>query len=147
MKQSTEFAKRLTEIYTGEPWFGESILTKLNDVPEEKMFEQPKLGEHAIAQLLAHMEFWRKSILAKLEGDESMNFSMEHPDNWPSIEALRKRGWNSILKSFDETHTALINALHQNPNLKDDVTANLQGTIDHDIYHLAQIGYVKKLIS
>ena len=145
MKKEAEFVRRLEEIYEGEPWFGESILTKLKDVSPEKAFQQPKSGEHCIAELLSHMEFWRRSILYKIMGDASTTFSTEHPDNWPDVESLKKKGWEKVQQGFRETHRALQQALVET-SLTDEQSANLSGTIEHDIYHLGQIGIVKKLV-
>ncbi len=146
MKHPTELAQRLDEIYSGEPWFGESILTKVKDLPEATAFQQPKMGEHSIAELITHMEFWRKSLLLKIK-NESVVLGMDHPDNWPSIETLKKRGWTDILKTFDQTHTTLVGALKEKQSFPEELWIAAVGTFEHDVYHLGQIGTLKKLIN
>jgi hypothetical protein len=146
MKKASEFAKKLEEIYTGEPWFGESLLTKLGNITSERAFHQPLPGEHSIAELLSHMEFWRKSILYHLRDDKSINFTTDHPENWPTLEAIKTKGWEQLCASFKETHSALIHELNTLPVLTEDQIAYLNGIIEHDIYHLGQIGIVKKMV-
>jgi uncharacterized damage-inducible protein DinB len=146
MTKSSEFAHRLKEIYAGEPWFGESIQTKLKNVTAERAFQQPLKGEHSIAELLSHMEFWRKSFLYHLRGDKSIKFTNDHPQNWPSVDDLKAKGWELLCLSFTETHHALLNELENGPALTDDQILYLNGIIEHDIYHMGQIGIVKKLV-
>lgn len=147
MNPSLLFVKRLEEIYSGEPWFGESILAKLKDVTEASAFTQPKAGEHAIAELVAHMIFWRKAALQKLMGNDAAAYTMQHPDNWPTLAALKKNGWKKLTESLRETQEALLRELHKNHPLTDDLAAQVNGTIEHDIYHLGQVAIVKKLIA
>jgi uncharacterized damage-inducible protein DinB len=147
MNPSLQFVKRLEEIYSGEPWFGESILTKLKDVAEVSAFKQPKAGEHSIAELVAHMIFWRRAALQKITGNDAAAFSMQSPDNWPALESLKKMGWKKLTESLRETQESLVSELHKNAPLSDEVSAQINGTIEHDIYHLGQIAIVKKLVA
>jgi hypothetical protein len=93
------------------------------------------------------MEFWRKAALHKITGDTSIVFAGDHPDNWPSMEAMKKKGWSRIKAEFIETQTSLIKALNSHGSIPDDTASALGGTLDHDVYHLGQIGYVKKLLT
>jgi len=145
MKKPSEFAQKFEELYAGEPWFGESIMTKLNSITSERAFQQPSPGEHSVAELLCHMEFWRRSILFHLRDDKSINFTADHPENWPSLEELKRKGWKKLCTSFTDTHNALVSALNNNPTLTNDQVIYLNGIVEHDIYHLGQIGIVRKL--
>ena len=139
-------AKRLEEIYQGEPWFGESIQTKLKSITGDKAYYQPVNNKHSIAEILGHMEFWRKSFILQLKGEDSSAFNGDSPDNWPSVEELKKRGWKNQISSFEETHRMLVGLLKShNKTLNADLMNNLNGLVDHDIYHLGQIGMVKSL--
>jgi uncharacterized damage-inducible protein DinB len=147
MKKPSEFAQRFEEIYAGEPWFGESIKTKLKNLTFEKAFQQPLSGEHSIAELLNHMEFWRRSILFHLRGDQSISFTADNPENWQNLEVLKSKGWNQLCSAFAETHHALVDVLNADPTLTEDQITYLNGIIEHDIYHLGQIGIVKKIVT
>jgi uncharacterized damage-inducible protein DinB len=143
-----EIAKRLVDIYEGEPWFGESLQAKLKNVSAEHAYMQLVHNKHSIAEILSHMEFWRKSFISQLKGDNAESFSGDSPDNWPSVENLKKRGWENQLSSFHDTQKLLVGLLKSNTKpLSDDLINNLNGMVDHDVYHMGQIGIVKSLIN
>lgn len=146
--KTQEIANRLTEIYQGEPWFGESLQTKLENVSADMAYHQPAPDKHSIAEILSHMAYWRKSFIHELKGDTSVSFSGDSADNWRTLSDLKKQGWENQLKDFDETQTQLIHLLQ---NLTDKfideaLLNNLTGLVNHDIYHIGQIGFVKSLV-
>ena len=144
-----EIAQRLEEIYRGEPWFGESLQTKLKTVTEETAYRQPVNNKHSIAEILSHMEFWHKSFIHQLKGDTSITFNGQNPDNWPDIDALRNRGWKQLQSSFEESHNELVTLLRKanGKPLGEELITNLNGLVDHDVYHMGQIGIVKSLVN
>lgn len=146
--KTQEIANRLTEIYNGEPWFGESLQTKLENVSVEMAYRQPAPNKHSIAEILSHMEYWRKSFIYQLKGDSSVSFSGDSPDNWPDVANLKKQGWGNQLHAFDETHQQLINLLSKlnDKSISEELVTNLNGLVNHDIYHIGQIGFVKSLV-
>ncbi|MBL7845834.1 MAG: DinB family protein [Cyclobacteriaceae bacterium] len=147
MNISTEWIKRLDRIYQGEPWFGESFQAKLKNVSEAQAFQRPAANAHSIAEIVAHMTFRRKAIIAQLVGDGQEEFTSTHPDNWPALETLKSKGWKHVLQSFAVTQEALASALMNQSSLTPDLAEALNGTMEHDIYHLGQIGFVKKLLA
>jgi uncharacterized damage-inducible protein DinB len=144
-----KIAQRLEEIYRGEPWFGESLQTKLKTVTEETAYRQPVNNKHSIAEILSHMEFWRKSFIKQLKGEDASSFSGQSPDNWPDVGALKKQGWKKQVASFEETHNQLVSLLNKvnGKPLNDELVTNLSGMVDHDVYHMGQIGIVKSLVN
>jgi uncharacterized damage-inducible protein DinB len=144
-----KIAQRLEEIYRGEPWFGESLQAKLKTVTEETAYRQPVNNRHSIAEILSHMEFWHKSFIHQLKGDTTTSFTGTSPDNWPDVDTLKKRGWRKLQASFEETHHELVTLLNKvnGKPLSDELMTNLNGMVDHDVYHMGQIGIVKSLIT
>jgi uncharacterized damage-inducible protein DinB len=140
-------AKRLDIIYKGEPWFGESLQTKLKNVSEESAFKQPINNKHSIAEILSHMEYWRKRFALEVQGKTPPEFL--ETENWPEVSALKKRGWKKLQASFDETHKELVGLLEKSNSkkLSEELITNLNGMVDHDVYHLGQIGIVKSLVN
>jgi uncharacterized damage-inducible protein DinB len=140
-------AQHLDNIYQGEPWFGESLQTKLKNVSEESAFKQPVNNKHSIAEILSHMEYWRKRFALEVQGKIPPEFS--ESENWPSIGDLKKLGWKKLQTSFDETHQELVGLLKKSngKQLSEELIGNLNGLVDHDIYHLGQIGIVKSLVN
>lgn len=149
------YADRLASIYGGSPWYGDSLMSKLRDVNAANAFVSPQEGIHTIAQIVAHMVYWRKALISRLIGDDQFKASEGSADNWPSLPELREVGWDGIRAALDETQGSLKEILtgHTDDLLThkydkeftyDDL---IQGIIDHDIYHIGQIGLVKKLLS
>jgi len=138
----------------GEPWYGESILTKLRDVSDEEAFTRPEERIHSIAELVAHMIYWRIPLVKRLEGDSTYKGSMDSENNWTFPDKLLAKGWEEILLELDNTQEKIVELLaNQNEEwLKNTYAHNysyldlVQGVLDHDIYHLGQIGIVKKLV-
>jgi uncharacterized damage-inducible protein DinB len=139
-------AQRLDVIYQGEPWFGESLQTKLKNVSDEMAYRQPVNNKHSIAEILSHMEYWRKRLALEVQGKTPPEFS--EAGNWPEVSDLKKRGWKKLQASFEETHHELVGALKKsNGKLSEELITNLNGMLDHDVYHLGQIGIVKSLVN
>ncbi len=146
MKTKQELMTTLKAVYDGEPWFGESLVAKLSSIAEEQAFWQPKAGEHSIAQIVSHMNFWRRAVLARIRGEATDKYTGDSPDNWPSPDSLKAIGWPAIRRSVDETQKALLASLDAPTPLAEDVADTLAGTLQHDIYHLGQVGYIRKLV-
>jgi uncharacterized damage-inducible protein DinB len=145
--KAQEIADRLTLICKGQPWFGESLQTKLETVTSETAYLQPLPGKHSIAEIVSHMEYWKKSFIHQLKEDASISFSGDSPDNWPDVKDLKKLGWKNQLNAFEEIHNQLVILLTKsNDKLFDELITNLNGLVDHDIYHMGQIGLLKSLV-
>lgn len=148
------YSNRFQEIYNGSPWYGETIDAKLNDVSDGNAFLQPINGVHSVGEIVSHMIYWRKALIARLEGG-TFNTSMESEDNWKNVEELKASGWKKLKSAFDKSQLAITTLLEKQSDdfLKTEYSQGtsmeslIQGIIDHDVYHLGQIGLVKKMIS
>lgn len=140
-------------IYENEPWFGDGFKEKLKDVNERQAFVRPAEGVHSIAELISHIIYWRAPLLRYLQGDTKYA-SIEDEGNWLPVDKLKARGWKNLLTEFDQSQTELISLLSKT---SDDFLnepfrhgQNMQylidGVLQHDIYHLGQIGLVKKML-
>jgi hypothetical protein len=147
------YVNRFNEIFNGSPWYGETFEAKVNGITDVKAFVQPFNVAHSVAEIVAHMTYWRKGLVARLEGDNTFSLSMEDADNWVSIEKLKGKGWKKIVDDFNESQNKIIHLLPRKTDdfLKDEYSKGssyeylIQGIIDHDIYHLGQIGLIKRL--
>lgn len=141
-------------VYEKGAWFGDTYLEKLQDVTEQEAFTEPLKGFHSIAELVAHVTYWRLPIVRKLKGVKDYMGSNDSPDNWPSLDRLKSRGWKTILKEFDESQQQLVKLLKDaKPGFFEEEYSPgsswgyvTEGIIQHDVYHLGQIGLVKKII-
>jgi uncharacterized damage-inducible protein DinB len=147
------YSNRFQEIYNGSPWYGETVDAKLNDVSDSNAFLQPVNGVHSVGEIVSHMIYWRKALIGKLEGG-TFKTSMESPDNWKDLKALKASGWKKLKSAFDKSQQTITSLLAKQSDdfLKTEYSQGtsmeslIQGIIDHDIYHLGQIGLVKRML-
>lgn len=148
------YTRNFGEIYNGDPWLGESFMGKLEDVTEKEAFTPPAIGVHTIAELVAHVIYWRSPIIKRLKGEKNYVGLMDSPENWPSLASLKSKGWKKLLEEFDESQEQLISLLEKakpgfyNEQYKPGVSWDqmIEGVVQHDIYHLGQLALVKKMI-
>lgn len=151
----SHYIGQFTAIHDGEPWFGESFVDKLQDVSEEQAFRKPHTGMHSIASLLHHCIFWRQPLLHFLRGNTSFKATMKDEGNWLSDEKLKTKGWVAIQQEFHDSQSELIRLLKQAPSsfleqpYRNGETMHhlVEGVLQHDIYHLGQIGMTKSWIN
>jgi uncharacterized damage-inducible protein DinB len=148
------YTTTFTQLYDTGAWFGDTYMEKLADVTEKEAFTPPMNGVHTIAELVAHVIYWRSPIIKRLKGDKDYMGSVENPDNWQSLDVLKKKGWKNILKEFDESQKQLTTLLkNAKPDFfKEEYSPGnswsyvTEGIAQHDVYHLGQLALVKKMI-
>ena len=145
---------QIRSLYDKEQFLGANFKEKLEDVTPEEAFKSPVNGLRTIAEFLFHIIAWRRSVIYRLEGSEYPIVPDSEKD-WANIDELKKQGWESLRKEFDESQERCIQALER---IDDDFLNTsygehgftysflAEGMIHHDVYHLAQIGVVKKLL-
>lgn len=150
-----KYVNRFREVYDGTPWYGENIVSKLNDLTGELAFTRPREDVHSVAEVVAHMTYWRQSLINRLNHDTSFKASVESEDNWRDLALLRADGWEKVRANFDASQQALVETLTGQTDAilaveyaKDHTFEHLiQGVIEHDIYHLGQIGLIRKMLT
>ncbi len=148
------YIKNFTQTYEKGAWFGDTYLEQLADVTEKEAFTPPMKGVHTIAELIAHVIYWRSPLIKRLKGDKDYVGSVEDPRNWPSLDELKAKGWKKLLNEFADSQKQLVSLLRDvkpeffkgdyKPGAPWDYVA--EGIVQHDIYHLGQLALVKKMI-
>lgn len=149
-----QIAEHLKDAYEGEPWFGRSIKEILNEIDEAMAFERPK-GQHSILELVWHMTTWKEFTLSRLRNDDKMPIKYFEENDWRVLDHSDKTLWQRGLQQFAKLHNELIEVIQQQ---KDEILSQrvgdrqydfrklLYGITQHDIYHLGQIAYIKKML-
>ena len=153
MNQVAALVNQFETVYNGEPWYGNPISKILEDITEDDAFWEPTEGTHSIAQLVSHIIYWRQSVIKKLENDLEYKASMKSEDNWRTTEDLKLLGWKNILDQFEESQKKIVTLLAKEDDsfLEKPYSAKatmhelIKGIIQHDIYHLGQIAYIKSI--
>jgi uncharacterized damage-inducible protein DinB len=147
-------AEQLKNAYQGEPWFGRSIKEILSEIDIAIVFEKPK-GQHSILELLWHVITWKEFTLSRLRNDNGKSVQYFEKNDWRQLGHSDKTLWQQGLQEFSKLHNELIEVIQQQ---KDEILSQrvsdknydfrklLYGVKEHDIYHLGQIAYIKKML-
>jgi uncharacterized damage-inducible protein DinB len=150
------YVRQLDQLYNGGNWVGESFAGKLNDLAEADAFSQPLPGVHSVAELVWHCIYWRIVTLDRLRGGKN-KYRDETAEtlNFLPVDELKVKGWIQIREQLKETQHALTDLLKKNNDtfLTNEYQSGytydflIEGTIQHDYYHLGQAGLVLKILS
>jgi len=147
-------AEQLKDAYEGQPWFGRSISEILNEIDEAIVFEKPN-GQHSILELLWHMITWKEFTISRLRKDNQIPIQYFEENDWRDLDHSNKTLWQQGMQRFAELHNELVEMVRQQ---KDEILSRqvndrnynfrklLYGSKEHDIYHLGQIAYIKKML-
>lgn len=154
MKNRTEkIIKSLSEIFEGEPWYGESVMRKLENVPYIIGYKTCIPESHSVAQIVGHLIAWKTFAFEKLKSNENYNIVIDSKDDWPIIEVHSPQEWEDLKRKLVAAQSRIYEILHEKPDdsfLDEKVGGKdynfgylLEGVIQHDIYHLGQIGLIE----
>ena len=147
-------AEQIKDAYEGEPWFGKSAMDNLNEIDADGATEKPA-GQHSILELLWHMINWKQFVINRLRNDNEKSVHSFEENDWIELDHSDKTLWQQGLRQFSKLHNELVETLQQqNDELLSqrvsgrnyDFRKLLYGIIQHDIYHLGQIAYIKKML-
>jgi len=140
-------------VYIGPNWIGDSILSVLEDMPAQVAFQKPPGNRHSIAEILKHMMVWKYLLVNRLSGDNVYDVDQEQSFDTgiygePTSEAFKK-----LLSDVDDCQRDLISLLQKaKPEILQEQVAGrnytmeylINGVLQHDIYHLGQLAFLKK---
>ncbi len=145
---------RIETVNSGEPWFGRAVFIIMEEVDPAKVFEKPNGAPHSLIDLLYHMITWADFTLKRLEKDTIRDLKAAEELDWRKIDP-KQHSWKKGLKEFKAIHKKIVSLLKK----KEDEFLNekvdyrkynyrflLNGMIEHNIYHLGQIAYLKKTL-
>lgn len=163
MKREIESViKRLETVNSGEPWFGRSVYSLLEEVNGRKVYINPTnqaggpdSSEHSLIEIFYHMITWSDFTLKRIEKDKINDLAAAEKLDWRIIDP-KNHNWKKGLAEFKTTHKKIIALLKK----EDDDFLNqivdyrkynfrflINGMIEHNIYHAGQIVYLNKLLS
>ena len=154
-KEIQHLIKLYKSAYEGDPWFGRSINKILAEIDAPTAMQKPN-DQHSILELLYHMINWREFTISRLE--QGKDGTAHHFDNndWGQYDHTDHSLWKKGLKKLETTQQRLVELLEELPeelltkkvaDRNYDVRYLLYGVLEHDIYHIGQIAYVKKFLT
>jgi uncharacterized damage-inducible protein DinB len=139
----------------GEPWFGRSAFSILEEIDPSLVYIKPKETEHSLIELLYHMITWAGFTLRRLEGDKNDDKTLLEQTDWREIDPV-EHTWEKGMEQFKQINEQIVEQLHTKEDsfLKEKADFReynfrflMNGLIQHNIYHLGQIAYVNKLLN
>jgi len=147
--------RRINTVNSGDPWFGRPVYAILKDVNSKKVNTRPNNSEHSLLELLYHMITWADFTLKRMEKDKIKDLVAAEKLDWRIINP-RVHTWKKGLAEFKTIHKKIIALLQKKDDafLEEKVDYRkynfrflVNGLIEHNIYHLGQIAYIRKLLS
>ena len=144
----------LENTLSGAPWYGRPIYELLEEIDTKLVYTKPNKHSHSLIELLYHMNTWAEFTLKRLEQEKEPDMAAFEELDWREIDP-KIHTWKKGLASFKSTHKKIIQLLKK----KDDQFLEgkvdyrkynfrflINGMIQHNIYHIGQIAYLKKLL-
>lgn len=154
-KEIKNIIASLQNVNSGEPWFGRAVYEILDEVNPSISFIKPNNTEHSLIELLYHLITWADFTLKRIEKDTINDLAAAEELDWRSIDP-QKHSWKKGVAEFKAIHQKIIDLLKKKEDSflqekvdyrKYDFQFLLTGLIQHNIYHLGQIAYLKKMLS
>ena len=152
------FIGQLSEIQNGRPWMGESFEKKLDSITNEEAFQKPGPAMHSVAEILAHLTAWNDDLILKITYGKGKLLDSD-PQNWPDNETLWLSGWDQVREKYTESVRTVISLLSEKEDSffgekYSDQDFNgeylyafaMNGMLQHQVYHLGQLGIIIKMI-
>ena len=137
----------LKSSFDGQPWYGISMMEKLNQIPW-KIVNEKTYGSKTIAVLVQHIINWRVFVIKKLEGDLKFNIVIDGENDWDTVDIQSQEEWDILKRKLQITQDSLLRKLSEVTDelLHEKVPGEaytfgpiLTSIAQHDIYHLGQI--------
>ena len=152
------YISQIEEIQFGKPWVGNSYSEILKTLNNDGFFVKPFKGMHSIAEIISHCTMWRNEAILKIETGTGTKTD-DSEENWLLNSVLIKKGWDCIYDEYLSSHEKYIQVLSRKEDkfltttyydidFKKEYTYKflVDGILHHDIYHLGQIGLIRKFI-
>lgn len=153
-KEILSVIEKINTVNSGEPWFGRSLHSILEDVPVKKVYIKPGKTGHSMIELLYHMITWASFTLKRIEKDNKFDLKTAEELDWRVIDP-KIHDWEKGVAEFRSIYSKIIKLLKKKDDSFLDQKVDfrnynfrflLNGITDHTIYHLGQIAYLQKLV-
>jgi uncharacterized damage-inducible protein DinB len=153
-KEIQSIIQALQQTLHGKCWYGRGVFEILNEVDETKVYIKPNANSHSLAELLYHMLTWAEFIQKRLEKEPIQDMAAFEAMDWRTIDPA-EHTWKKGVAALKTAHAKIIELLQTKDDAllkeivdyrKYDFGFMLNGLIQHNIYHLGQIAYVKKFL-
>jgi hypothetical protein len=140
--------QQLTDTYDGDPWYGRSLVSILNEVATKHAWAVKVNNNHNNTVLLYHIINWRLFTISRFEKDAVSTTAHFEENNFPSFPQPTEAVWRNGMQSLALTQQHLLEIINKNkdemlekkvPGREYNFRTLLNGIVQHDIYHIGQI--------
>jgi len=154
MERLYNYIHQIQQLYAGDNWLDESFIKKLKNENNDTAFVQPIPGVHSVAEIVWHVIYWRNTLIKNMEGDLGYRDRTVDELNFLSNKTLQEKGWDDLISQLEASQQKLIGLLDKQTDdfldtfyrENDTYDYLVSGIIQHDSYHLGQIGLVQKML-
>jgi uncharacterized damage-inducible protein DinB len=150
MSEISRILDQLHREFEGNAWHGDSVLEILKGVTAEQAATKPILQAHSIWELVLHMTTWKRVVTERIQGNLP---EVTDELDWPKISETGEAAWQQAIDQLRDAHKQLFNTvakldearLNEKPGPESNTFyVQIQGVIQHDLYHAGQIAVLKK---
>jgi uncharacterized damage-inducible protein DinB len=140
---------------SGHPWYGRAVFELLEEINPGTVHKKPGNADHSLIEILYHMITWAEFTLRRLQGDKEADLEASEALDWREIDSSI-HSWEKGVKEFRQIQSEIISLLKsKNDSLLDgkvdyrdyNYRFLINGMIQHNIYHIGQVAYLKKILS
>jgi hypothetical protein len=157
MREIDRIADQFERACAGDPWYGPSVRSILEDVDARAAASHPVPGAHSICEIVLHMTGWAREVARRLR--DGVAREPEQGD-WPACAARTESEWQAVVAGLEAASAELLAAIRamddarlgelvgdaREPALGTGVTryVTLHGVVQHHVYHAGQIALLKR---
>lgn len=150
MTEVVRLHDQLCRSYWGNAWHGFSLKEVLTGVSAVKAASKPIHNAHSIWEIVLHLNAWLDAARRRIEG-EKLNLTDEQ--DWPALKKKGPQAWKETLQALENSQIRLQDTVKQlsDERLNEMLTGGeysvyfqLQGIIQHTLYHTGQIALLRK---
>ncbi|MCB9895628.1 MAG: DinB family protein [Planctomycetes bacterium] len=154
-QESSRISGQVRQALVGDAWYGPPILTILTGVNADLAAGKPLKHAHSIWEIVLHLVATQRVLIRRLDGDRD-TLNPPQSEEWPEVAGKTESDWRDLVEQFRANDELLRERIR---NFRDDrldaplvpggssAYNNFHGYIQHNIYHAAQIGLLKKMQS
>ncbi len=115
MTRAENLSNELYNSIFGEPWYGSSAISILQDISVEQAFQKPISSAHNIIELTLHIAAWTEETLSRFNGNKP---SEPQIGDWHVPENYTAEYWKTVKQNLFDATNKLISVVQIFPEEK-----------------------------
>ena len=158
MTTPKKLTTQLTQVLSGDPWYGSNVYDILAQISFEAAYEKPPGAIHNIAEIVLHMIAWTEEVMDRMNG---MTAGIPTSGDWPETGAPDEQKWQNYVDDLKLVNVNLTGVIQNFPPEQWDEPINddrnrelgtgvsyealIEGLIQHHVYHSGQIALLLRI--